>query len=129
MAGSARMHVLQAVRQLYEVVDGKAWGVTEQRMSRVVVIGRRLDKAKLLSSLREACCLAAHAHARGRAGPRDAHTSLFGSFSTSRRDETDIEAFLGGRGGLKRQHNPDTPRLASKRGGMGSRRSSSPGPD
>jgi G3E family GTPase len=63
VAGSARMHVLQAVRQLYEVVDGKAWGVTEQRMSRVVVIGRRLDKAKLLSSLREACCLAAHAHA------------------------------------------------------------------
>jgi hypothetical protein len=65
----------------------------------------------------------------GRAGPWDAKKPLFGPFSTSLRDETDIEAFLGGRGALKRQYIPNAPRLPSKRGKMGSRRPISPGPD
>ena len=65
----------------------------------------------------------------GRTGPWDAKKPLFGPFSTFRRDETDIEAFLGGRGGLKRQHIPNAPILGSKRGKMGSCRPISPGPD
>jgi hypothetical protein len=57
VAGSATMHVVQAVRQLYEVVAGRAWGGMERRVTRVVVIGYRLDKAALLSSFRDTCCV------------------------------------------------------------------------
>lgn len=57
VAGSATMHVVQAVRELYEVVNGRKWGGSERRMTRVVVIGYRLDKAALLSSFRNKCCV------------------------------------------------------------------------
>ena len=57
VAGAAHMHVVQAVRELYEIVGGRAWGGADRRMTRIVVIGYRLDKAALLSSFRDECCV------------------------------------------------------------------------
>lgn len=46
---------LQAVHELYEVVKGGEWGAGEDRSTRIVVIGRFLDKAAMQSSLTAAC--------------------------------------------------------------------------
>lgn len=46
---------VQAVHELYDVAEGPQWTDGEERCSRVVVIGRRLDRAQLEQSLRQAC--------------------------------------------------------------------------
>ena len=46
----------QAVHELYDVTEGAAWPSDEPRMSKVVVIGRRLQRAQLETGLRR-CAL------------------------------------------------------------------------
>ena len=46
---------MQAVHELYEVVEGGQWGAAEHRSTRIVMIGRWLNEASLLASLRAAC--------------------------------------------------------------------------
>ena len=55
VAGSDSKVVLQAVHEVYDVVEGPAWQPGERRRSKVVLIGRRLDRAALEAQLR-ACC-------------------------------------------------------------------------
>jgi G3E family GTPase len=55
--GSASKWVLQAVHELYDVTEGPAWGAAEaegKRHSKLVFIGRHLDRAALLRGL-EGC--------------------------------------------------------------------------
>lgn len=51
VAGSDKMHMLQAVYELYDVVEGPAWQPGMNRDSRLVVIGRRLDQQQLQQQL------------------------------------------------------------------------------
>lgn len=46
---------VQAVHELYDVAEGPQWTDGEERCTRVVVIGRCLDRAQLEQSLRQAC--------------------------------------------------------------------------
>lgn len=46
---------MQAVHELYEVIEGGEWDAEEDRSTRIVVIGRFLNEASLASSLRTAC--------------------------------------------------------------------------
>lgn len=57
--GSTRKWVLQAVHELYDVVEGPEWGVQvgEQRNSKIVFIGRHLDGPRLQSELEQCCVL------------------------------------------------------------------------
>eukprot|EP00892_Ulva_mutabilis_P008540 jgi/Ulvmu1/6058/UM027_0036.1 len=55
VAGSSRKYGLQAVHELYDVAEGPPWAEDEERCTRVVVIGRRLDQVQLEESLRRAC--------------------------------------------------------------------------
>lgn len=48
--GSERQHVLQAVHDVHDVVEGPTWPPGANRESRVVIIGRKLDEAALLGS-------------------------------------------------------------------------------
>eukprot|EP01024_Parvocaulis_polyphysoides_P067588 TRINITY_DN8097_c1_g1_i2.p1 TRINITY_DN8097_c1_g1~~TRINITY_DN8097_c1_g1_i2.p1 ORF type:complete len:337 (+),score=46.89 TRINITY_DN8097_c1_g1_i2:95-1012(+) len=51
-----RKYVLQAVHDLYEIVEGQQeWQIDEPRVSRVVVIGKGLNKQKLESLFKESC--------------------------------------------------------------------------
>ena len=49
---------LQAVHELYDIVDGPAWSREEPRCTRIVVIGRNLSRpmleATLMQSIRDA---------------------------------------------------------------------------
>jgi G3E family GTPase len=56
VAGSGRKHVLQAVHELYDIVEGPAWREGEPRGSKLVFIGRRLRREALLRDLQ--ACLA-----------------------------------------------------------------------
>jgi G3E family GTPase len=51
LAGSSRKQVFQAVRELYEVVEGSAWAAGEERKNRIVVIGRNLDLSAMQAAL------------------------------------------------------------------------------
>lgn len=51
------LSVLQAVHELYDVMEGAPWGEVEERLSRIVVIGRHLSQAVLAASLADACRL------------------------------------------------------------------------
>lgn len=53
---SQKMHIVQAVRELYEIVDGALWDVEDKRLSRLVVIGRRLNQEDLQASFVSNCC-------------------------------------------------------------------------
>ena len=56
VAGSGRKHILQAVHELYDIVEGPAWREKEPRGSKLVFIGRRLRREALLRDLQ--ACLA-----------------------------------------------------------------------
>ena len=56
VAGSGYKHVLQAVHELYDIVEGPAWREGEPRGSKLVFIGRRLRREALLRDLQ--ACLA-----------------------------------------------------------------------
>lgn len=43
VTGSNRRHVFQAVRDLYDIVEGPSWGEAETQESRIVVIGQNLN--------------------------------------------------------------------------------------
>ena len=47
---------MQAVHELYEVIEGGAWRPGDERITRMVVIGRNLCRSTLITSLDE-CCL------------------------------------------------------------------------
>lgn len=51
VAGSERKHVCQGVYDIYDVVEGAEWAEGETRCSKVVLIGRRLQKAELEAQL------------------------------------------------------------------------------
>lgn len=51
--GSTRRYVLQAVRELYDIVEGRPWNEDEARESRMVVIGRTLDPTDLEQRFRK----------------------------------------------------------------------------
>ncbi|CAG9461761.1 unnamed protein product [Pedinophyceae sp. YPF-701] len=55
--GQARKGVFQAVHELYDIVEGGEWGDGEVPRTRVVVIGRNLDRARLQAGL-DACARA-----------------------------------------------------------------------
>jgi G3E family GTPase len=48
------MHV-QAVHELYDIVEGSAWPPGQERLTRIVVIGRNLSHSLLIQSLEDAC--------------------------------------------------------------------------
>jgi G3E family GTPase len=48
---------MQAVHELYDIIEGPLWADGEDRVSKVVIIGRNLDEPTLLSSLLQACDL------------------------------------------------------------------------
>ena len=50
--GSAAKHVVQAVHEMYDIVEGRPWGDGEARYSKIVFIGRHLDRARLMHGLR-----------------------------------------------------------------------------
>eukprot|EP00850_Spirogloea_muscicola_P008779 SM000047S16918 [mRNA] locus=s47:711229:715085:- [translate_table: standard] len=49
-------HVLQAVHELYDITAGQPWELAEERLNRVVVIGRNLDRTWLKTTF-GACLL------------------------------------------------------------------------
>jgi G3E family GTPase len=51
LKGSNHMHMLQAVYELYEIMEGPAWEPQQPRMSKIVVIGRFLDDQRLQNAL------------------------------------------------------------------------------
>lgn len=55
VAGSENKWVLQAVHELYDVVEGPAWEEGAGSRSKIVFIGRHLDGQRLQEGL-EACC-------------------------------------------------------------------------
>ncbi|KAF8065644.1 CBWD2 [Scenedesmus sp. PABB004] len=75
VAGSDAAHMFQAVCDLYDVAPGAPWAALERRLgpgergrlTRLVLIGRRLDAAELLAGL-EACCAAGSAAEAGGGG-------------------------------------------------------------
>lgn len=46
---------VQAVHDLYDFTEGPEWGAAEDRLTRVVIIGRNLSQSALLESLQRAC--------------------------------------------------------------------------
>ncbi|XP_031492776.1 uncharacterized protein LOC116259216 isoform X2 [Nymphaea colorata] len=50
--GSERLHTLQAVRDLYEIVPARRWEHGQTRSNKIVFIGRRLDEDVLRTSLK-----------------------------------------------------------------------------
>lgn len=57
VAGSGRKHVVQAVHEMYDVVEGRPWAPGEARYCKIVFIGRHLDGAALRRGL-SACAVA-----------------------------------------------------------------------
>ena len=56
ICGSPSCHVLQAVQELYDIVEGPKWDVAAHDHSRVVVIGRSLNRDALQQGFE--CCQA-----------------------------------------------------------------------
>jgi G3E family GTPase len=56
VAGSERKCVLQAVHELYDIVEGPAWGREEVRRSKLVFIGRGLEREALTAEIATCCC-------------------------------------------------------------------------
>lgn len=54
--GSDEVHIIQAVRDLYEIIPGRKWKAGENRINKIVFIGRKLDLNILSTSLKS--CLA-----------------------------------------------------------------------
>lgn len=54
--GSDEVHIIQAVRELYEIIPGRKWKAGENRINKIVFIGRKLDVNILSTSLNS--CLA-----------------------------------------------------------------------
>ncbi|GMH32676.1 hypothetical protein BSKO_00510 [Bryopsis sp. KO-2023] len=52
--GEPNRMILQAVHELYEIADGPAWGEGEVKFTKIVVIGKDLDKSALRNSF-ESC--------------------------------------------------------------------------
>jgi G3E family GTPase len=46
---------MQAVHELYDVVEGPCWPQGEQRATRIVVIGRNLSRTLLQTTLEQSC--------------------------------------------------------------------------
>ena len=49
--GSERRHVIQAVQEIYDMVEVAEWGDSEDRVTRLVVIGQGLDRGSLQEGL------------------------------------------------------------------------------
>ena len=49
--GSERMHTLQAVHATYELVEGPEWSPSQERLTRLVVIGRNVERHPLRTAL------------------------------------------------------------------------------
>jgi G3E family GTPase len=47
--GSDKMHMLQAVRELYEILPSQPWQPEDKRVNRIVIIGKELRPLKFLS--------------------------------------------------------------------------------
>jgi G3E family GTPase len=47
--------VMQAVHELYDIVEGPCWQKGEQRATRIVVIGRNLSRTLLQTTLERSC--------------------------------------------------------------------------
>ena len=76
MEGSPKMHIVQAVRELYEVAEGADWpeGGDAGRVTRLVVIGRRLPaRDQLAASFAAKCCVHAAAPAAGQSDCGHSH--------------------------------------------------------
>jgi len=56
VAGSPNKWVLQAVHELYDVTKGPAWEAGSSCRSKLVFIGRHLDKERLQRELERCCC-------------------------------------------------------------------------
>lgn len=54
VAGSCRMHMFQAVFELYDVVVGAPWGGEDDRSNKLVLIGRNLKRSELAARF-QAC--------------------------------------------------------------------------
>ncbi|CAK9863939.1 unnamed protein product [Sphagnum jensenii] len=50
--GSDKMHMLQAVRELYEILPSQPWQPEDKRVNRIVIIGKNLNRESLLASFR-----------------------------------------------------------------------------
>ncbi|CAD5313738.1 unnamed protein product [Arabidopsis thaliana] len=50
---SDQMHILQAVRDIYEIVPARKWSEEENRTNKIVFIGHKLDEEVLRSGLRD----------------------------------------------------------------------------
>ena len=50
MEGSRRLHIVQAVRELYDIVEGPEKAEDDVLLARLVLIGRDLQKDKLTDS-------------------------------------------------------------------------------
>ena len=51
--GSEQQHMLQAVHEVHDVVEGPAWPAGVTKESRIVIIGRKLNREALDISFRE----------------------------------------------------------------------------
>eukprot|EP00252_Welwitschia_mirabilis_P014688 TRINITY_DN3239_c0_g1_i1.p1 TRINITY_DN3239_c0_g1~~TRINITY_DN3239_c0_g1_i1.p1 ORF type:complete len:372 (-),score=85.64 TRINITY_DN3239_c0_g1_i1:279-1394(-) len=56
VSDSDEVHILQAVRDLYEIAPGRKWKATEKRVNKIVLIGRRLNLHDLCTSFKS--CIA-----------------------------------------------------------------------
>ncbi|XP_010417078.1 PREDICTED: COBW domain-containing protein 1 [Camelina sativa] len=50
---SEQLHILQAVREIYEIVPARKWSEEESRTNKIVFIGHKLDEEVLRSGLRD----------------------------------------------------------------------------
>jgi len=55
IAGDDRLHVLQGVHELFDIVPSRPWGADEARETKMVFIGFGLDAAKLESDVAQHC--------------------------------------------------------------------------
>ncbi|KAI8821124.1 CobW/HypB/UreG, nucleotide-binding domain-containing protein [Fimicolochytrium jonesii] len=55
--GSDRKHVAQAVRELYDVQEGAKWAKGEERVNKVVVIGKNVSTIEFRASFERQCVL------------------------------------------------------------------------
>ncbi|KAF8103861.1 hypothetical protein N665_0183s0037 [Sinapis alba] len=50
---SDQLHILQAVKEIYEIVPARKWSEEENRVNKIVFIGHKLDEEALKTGLRE----------------------------------------------------------------------------
>lgn len=55
--GSQRVHIVQAVRELYDIVEGPEGTAGDEVQTRLVLIGRDLKRAELLQSFERTVAL------------------------------------------------------------------------